>query len=295
MQKFITRPDRALAAKLAVVALVCLLTACSAIRLGYANGESVVYWWLDGYVDFQNDQSPWVRKHIANLFAWHRKTQLPDYARLLTQAQQRVQRPVTPADVLSDYTEIKKRALVVVERALPELTDLALSMTPDQIAHLERKFASNNDSYRKENLRGDLEYRQRFRFKKVMKQAEYWFGDFSPQQEAQIRAASDARPLSNEIWMTERLRRHEEMIGMLKKIHADKPGRDAAMAMLHRYAQASFENFTYGDNKEFFDATREGGAQMIATIINIATPAQRAHAVQRLQKLAEDCKSMAAQ
>jgi hypothetical protein len=289
------QPQRAFLARVTLVLLAILLTGCSALRLGYANGDTFVYWWLDGYVDFTDEQKPWVKAHIDRLFDWHRKTQLRDYAQLFGQVQQRLQRGAAqPAEIRGDFDAVRKRAATVLEKSLPELTDLALSIEPGQIARLEHKFASNNEKYRREYLQGNVDDRQRLRFKKVMKQAEYWFGNFSDEQEARIRKASDARPLDNDIWMEERLRRQQVMVQMLRKIHAEKPAREVVSKMIRDFIDHSFENFTYAEHKAFFDGSSEGMAQMIATIINVATPEQKAHAVKRLQKLIEDCHELAA-
>ena len=291
------QPYRDLLQKIGLFLLICLIAGCNALRLGYANGESVLYWWFDSYVDFNQDQKPWVRREIGKLLAWHRHTQLPDYAGMLVHVEQRIQRnqQVSATEVMDEYAAVKKRVRIVIEHALPQLTELALSLQPDQIAYLEKKFASNNESYRKDYLRGDLERRQQLRFKKVMKQAEYWFGGFSSEQEEKIRTASYARPLNNELWMEERRHRQQEMIRMLKKMQAEKPSREAAMTMVRDYVAKSFEGFGYDDNKAFFDASRDGMAQMVAVIVNIATPAQRAHAIRQLRKWEEDCRALAAQ
>jgi hypothetical protein len=195
---------------------------------------------------------------------------------------------------MGDYVATKKRIMLVVDKALPQLTNLAMDLQPEQIAHLEKKFASNNENYRKEYLRGSLEDRQLFRFKKVMKQAEYWYGDFNMEQEAQIRAASDARPLDNELWAAERKLRQQELLRILKKIQAEHPPREAVSAMLRQYIERSFDNFSYAENKEFFDNTRSSASNMVAVIANVATPAQRTHAVKRLQAWIDDCKTLAA-
>lgn len=292
MQNFIMRPSKAFTQRLGFLLLVCALIGCSAIRLGYSNGESVAYWWLNNYVDIGPEQQPWVRRHIRDLFAWHRTTQLQDYARLLAQGQQRLQQNVTQPMMQADYDAIKKRVMTVVDKALPRLTDLALSLEPEQIAHLEKKFASNNESYRKDYLRGDLEKRQLFRFKKVMKQAEYWFGNFSEEQEKQIRAASDARPLNNELWMAMRVQRQQEMLALLKRIQAEKPNRDTAMRMLRDYVDASLDHFGNAQHKAFADASQEGTVRMVTQIINIATPAQKEHAMKRLQQWIADIEAL---
>lgn len=293
MQNFIMQGYRAFFVRLSVVLLALVVAGCSAVRLGYANADTFVYWWLNGYVDINDEQRPWVKAHISNVFAWHRKTQLNEYARILANTQQRMQQKVTPADVLADYGAIKKSALHVIDRAMPELADLALSLQPHQIAHLEKKFAANNDKYRKEYLRGSLEKRQERRYEQVMKHAEYWFGNFSEQQQAQIRAASDARPVNYEVWLAERMRRQQELLRLLRKFQAERTQKEAAIAMLKSYVATSAEHFTYAENKAFFDASNEGMAQMAALIINMATPAQKAHAMKRLQKWIEDCETLA--
>lgn len=295
MQNFIMRPRRGFFQAVSLFLFACLLAGCSTLRLGYANGDTFVYWWLNSYVDFTDEQKPWVKAHIDHLFDWHRSTQLRDYAQLLAQVQSRLQHhPATPAEVHADFGAIRKRAALVLDKAVPEFTDLALSLQPQQIAHVEKKFASNNEKYRKEYLRGSIEDRQQLRYKKVMNQAEYWFGEFSPEQEARIRAVSDARPMNYELWQEERLRRQQEMIRMLKKIQVERPPREKVSAMLREFIVRSIENFTYAENKAFFDASTDGMAQMVAVIINVATPAQKAHAAKRLQKWMDDSHALAA-
>lgn len=127
-----------------------------------------------------------------------------------------------------------------------------------------------------------------------MKQAEYWFGDFSAQQEAQIRAASNARPLDNDLWMAERLQRQQELIRILRKIQTEHPSREVVSGLLRGYIERSFEHFLYAEHKAFFDASRDGTVQMVALIVNIATPAQKTFAIKRAQKWIEDCRSLAA-
>lgn len=287
------RINHALLSGIVVLAFVAAAAGCSTLRIGYAGGNTFAYWWMDRYVGFTDDQKPWVKEEIGKLFAWHRQTQLPDYAQVLARAQQRLQQPVSAADVHGEFAVVEQRALRVIDRALPQLSMLALSLSPQQIANIERRFAINNQKYRKEYSRASLEDRQLARYKKVMKHAEYWFGDFTPVQKARVREASDARPLDYELWLGERQRRQAELIKLLRKIQAEQPTREATASMLREYCLASLGHFTYADNKAFFDASREGMANMAAHIINRATTAQKGYATQRLQKLIYDGYSLA--
>jgi hypothetical protein len=277
---------------LALVLAAALLAGCGAARLAYNNGETVAYWWLNNYIDVDSGQQALVKRHLQNLFAWHRKTQLDDYAQILGQARQQLHRNVTPAEALAYVDVFRKRSLVVLDRALPELTDLALSLEPQQIDHLEKKFASNNEKYRKDYLRGDLERRQRHRFKDIMKQGEYWLGDFSDEQEAQLRQISDARPMNNELVLESRMRRQEEMIALLRQIQSQKPPREAVARMIRDYASAAQNYFGNQQHKTFFDSYREATARLSASMVNMATPQQKTHADRRIQQWIDDCHTL---
>lgn len=278
------QPACIMAKRIALIAIVMLLASCSIVRLGYNHGETIAYWWLDGYVDFNAQQTVWFKQRLANWFAWHRKTQLKDYVSLLKQEQKRLQHPVTTAELLAEYEKIHAQVVVMVDKALPEFADLALSLQPSQIEHIQKKFASTNETYRKDYLSGDRAHRLAFRYKKVMEQAEYWFGSFSPEQEALIRKASDVRPLDNELRMKVRLQLQQDLIRILKKIQSEKPSREAAVAMLKDYSNNIIEHYGGSENKAFFDASRDGMANLVMVIINCATPKQKEHAIKRLQQ-----------
>ncbi len=295
MQNFITRPYRTLT-RILIFFIISLLFSCSAARLGYQHGETLSYWWLNSYVDFEDGQQAWVKQRIDAVFDWHHKTQLKDYAQLLTTAQKRLPHGVSQPELLHDFDEFQKRIIVLVERALPDLADLALSLRPRQIAHLEKKHATNNERFSKDYLRGDIEQQQRFRFKQTMQHAEFWFGSFSRAQETLIRKASDARPLNNAVLMADRLQCQRELIALLKKIQTEKPGRDAVISMLKDYISENYFDRTgsSAEQQAFFKASRESSAYLLMLIINLATPAQKAHAVGKAQQWIDDFNAAAA-
>lgn len=273
--------------------MTLVLLACSAARLGYSNGEFITYWWLNSYVDFDSEQKPWVKSHIDKVFSWHRQTQLKEYVRMISRIQHRDLATVTQADLMADYNDAKTRVLMIAERAAPELADLAISLDAAQITHLEQKFIKSNDKFRKEYLRGDIESRQEFRYKKALKQAEYWFGNFSKEQEAKMRIASDARPLNNELLMADRVHRQQELIALLKKIQTEKPGKEAGTALLKKFTAATVDRFGNKQHQEFFDESTAATATMVASVMHMTTPAQKTHFVKTLQDWITDFNKLA--
>ncbi|EGF32761.1 putative lipoprotein [Oxalobacteraceae bacterium IMCC9480] len=280
---------RSLAKKGALLVLVVVLAGCSALRLSYSNGETLSYWWLNTYVGFDQTQRAQVRTQLDNLFSWHRRTQLPDYAQLMGAGQRRLQdtATVTPEIVRSDYDGLKKRVVVMLDQALPALADLALSLSPEQIDRIENKLVDSTERYRNDYLTGDVEDRQQFRYKKVMKQAEYWFGDFSDAQESRIRRLSDARPLDNALVLADRIERRQALIALLKKIRREQAPRVAVVQALKDYTRVYYERTGNGVNMAFFAASTDAAISLTADVIAMTTPRQKAHAIRQLQDLQE--------
>ncbi len=279
------RTARSMTKKAMLLAFVVVLAGCSALRLSYSNGETLSYWWLNNYVGFDQAQRKQVRTQLGNLFFWHQKTQLPDYAQLMGAGQRRLQDPVTADQVRVDYGALKKRIVVILDQALPALADLALSLNAEQIERIESKLADSAERYRKDYLVGDIEERQRFRYKKIMKQAQYWFGDFSDAQQARIRVLSDARPLDNERVMADRSQRHQELITLLTKIRIEQPPRVAVVQAIKAYTRVHYERVGNGDNAVFFAASTDAAIRLTADIIALTTPQQKAYALEQLQDL----------
>ena len=275
---------------LVAASLLLLLASCSLGRVGYNNGDTIVYWWLNGYVDLDTSQRPWVRQRIDTLLAWHRRTQLKTYIPIFATAKQQLESNVTKADVMVVYDGITKAIDRTVEQAAPDLADLAIAMNADNMAALKEKFDATNRKFSRDYLDGDREERQEHRYKMVMEWAEYWFGDFSDEQEAAIRRASDARPLNNEFWVQDRKERQQALFALLDHIHRDKLSHEAATVLIKTYIANNFlaRSEATPEMQSFFAASKEGLAQLTVTIVNLTTPKQRAHAKEKLQQWMDD-------
>ncbi|QOY94578.1 hypothetical protein IM543_01225 [Massilia sp. UMI-21] len=279
---------------LCMVALFALLAACSSVRFTYNQGDTLLYWWLDSYADLEGEQADIAKRDIDKLFRWHRQTQLRDYAALLGNMQRQLAGNPTQADLITLYKEVRVRGERLASHALPELTTLALSIKPDQIADIERKFISKNADYRKKFVEGSTEKRQRARFKKAMDQLELWFGNFSREQEAILRKASDARPLDSDTWLDERVWRQRRILSLLRKFQQEKPNREQAAAQIAAMQRELFGRTESPERKAFYDNYLDQTTKFMLTAIRIATPAQKKHAQERMQGWINDFQLLAA-
>jgi hypothetical protein len=280
---------------LCLIAMMTVISGCSSVKFTYDHGDTLLYWWLNAYVDLDGDQSAWVKKDIDKLFQWHRNTQLKQYSALMSKAQHQLAGDMTQADLLGNYKDIKTYTEQLAMRAVPDLTDLARSVKPDQIAQMEKKFNKNNEDFRKKFLRGDLDKRQSARFDKSLEQLDLWFGSFSRDQKAILRKASDARPMDSEIFLAERIRRQQKIIAMLRKVQAEKLGKEAAQKEVTVLMRDVLDRFEAPERKAFFDTYVDATSKYILTAIKIATPEQKAHAQKRMQGWIDDFNKLAAE
>jgi hypothetical protein len=278
-----------------VLAFAILLAACSSLRLAYNNADTLLYWWLDAYVDFDSGQKADIKQDIGEFFRWHRKTQLQDYVQFLQRAQRQLHANPTTADLMADYVDIRDRTEALLLRSAPDIAELALSLKPEQLAAMEKKFAKNNADFRKKNMKGDAEDQNKFRFKKSMEQFELWFGGFSDEQEAIIRTASDARPLDNALWLDERMRRQLKIMNLARKIMKEQPSKQVATQWVEELIRLGFDRFGIPERKAFFDGYTQSTLELVHTVVRISTPEQKAHAHKRMEGWIKDLNTLAAQ
>jgi hypothetical protein len=287
------QPSTTFLRRIVCLLLIGILCGCSTARLAYNNAETVSYFWLNRYVDFDADQKPWVKKEISAFFSWHRQTQLKDYVALLSGAQKQLENPVTEADVQASYDAARERMRIMLDHAAPAMADLTLSLREEQIDHIASRFASNNEDFRSEHLKGSQAQQQEARYRKTLKQAEHWFGRFSAEQRREIRMLSEARPLDNALVLTERIARQQALLDLLRRIRAEKPSRDAAIAMIRLHAARMMEPAVDPDRSAWFARYHAATVHMIANIINNTTLQQRQHCIDELQAWIDNFNSLA--
>ena len=274
--------------------MLALLGGCNALRLGYGQGPNLAYWWLDGYIDFDDAQAPRARAAIADWFQWHRSTQLPGYAVLLARAQAELVDPVTPAQVCRWVDVLHTRLDTSVEHALPLLAGFVRAMTPRQFEQLESKYAKNLEKHRHDFLQRDPGERSRAQLKRVTKHAEMLYGRLNDAQRARIEQLDAESPFDPQGWLVERERRQQDALRALRRLSATHAGNDEARAVLQRLYHEMFSS-PRAPYRAYQQRLQQFNCGLAAEVHRLATPAQRAHAAERLAGWEEDVRTLAGQ
>ena len=271
---------------LALALFALLFAACSTIKLGYNNADTLLLHQLERYVDLTGEQQQMLKRRMATLMSWHRATQLPDYAAFLQQTRGRLEASVTAVEVVEFNEALNQRLSALGERIAPDFAALALTLTAEQIEQIERKLIDDNVKARKETAR-ELKQAIDARAKKYAERSEFWFGRLTPEQVQLVRTSLVSRPVDSLYWIEARERRTRDLVALLRRIHAERPAEDTAARWIRAYF-AELARPSNADQRARAEAFRRDNAQLVAQLVNSATPEQRAHLDRRLSGFASE-------
>lgn len=276
------------------IVVMLLLQGCSAVRLGYNNVDSLARWWIDQYVDLSPEQDALLRERLSRLHLWHRRAQLPEYASLARQAQKIIAGQPTSSDALTLLDGVIRGGQVLAAQATPDIADFLLTLSPGQIERMAGQFAEKNAVFAREVQLADGESGQRkAQLKRVLERVEFWFGDFSDEQSMALRQFIEGQPIGTQFWYDERLRRQREWLELARLVQRTRPPREQLSYLLQQYA-ARFDLPSDQLRLAQAQSLRRNSAELFLLIHATATAEQRAHALHKLDDLANDFASLSA-
>ena len=270
-----------------------MLSACSLVRLAYVPAPTLAYWWLDGYADFNDAQAPQVHAAIDRWFAWQRRTQLPAYADWLARLQTEVLADTTPDRVCAQWSEVRQRLEPLFEQALPDLAELAVSLTPQQVQHIARKQETSNQSFRDDYLDSDLTRRQQAALKRTRDRAETLYGTLNTAQADLLRRGLARSTFDPEAWAAERKLSQQEVLQRLTTLVASKPDRQSAQAVVRDLWQRMLRS-PREDYRRYADRLTQSNCALYAELHNATTAVQRQAAARKVQGWESDLRALAA-
>lgn len=263
------------------------------MRLGYEQGPLLARWWLDRYLDFEPEQQPLVRQGLAQWFAWHRSTQLGDYARLLARAQEEAGQPLSAEQACAWGRELRGRALVAAEAMLPHAARVATRLEPEQIATLERRMTRRNEEMRRKVVQADRQERYRASVERTVERIEDFYGRLDASQKRLVEESLAASPFDADAFYAQRLAQQRELVATLRRLAAERPGEERATAAL-RELLARLAPEPPADPQSPEQRLAQHNCAFAARLHNATTPAQRQHLRNKLRGWQDDARLLSA-
>lgn len=278
--------------------LVCLLQACSAIKIAYNQLPDLGYWYFDGYLDFTDTQSLQVKDALTKLQAWHRQSQLPGYIDTLQKLQQQLGADMDTAQTCAVFIDVRRKLMVVSTQIEPALATLASTLNASQLTQMERKFAQGNADYREDFMDGTPSAKRNKRYKQALSRTEMLYGRLEDKQRGMVGQLVDQSRFDARLAYTERLRRQSDAMQSLRALianrsdAADSPEKTRATikALLERSLSSPDASY-----RDYAEKLTQDNCKTFADLHNSTTPTQRAHAIKTLNGYEQDLRVLAAQ
>ncbi len=175
---------------LALVAVICVTctSGCSSTRLAYNNADWYLVREIDKVLCPDSRQKEELERLVKGFFAWHRRHELPRYARSLRKVAGAVKRgPVTHKLLLEVYGILDGARVRATNRLKGPLVAFGMTLGRKQASCIAVKLAASRRE-RLDELKGSpAAYRVRH-LKKMEDKLEPWIGDLDARQRRHLAA-----------------------------------------------------------------------------------------------------------
>ena len=272
---------------LLALVLALLLGACSMMRVAYDNADSYVRWRAAGYLDVRAEQSKELDAAIEGFHDWHRRTALPQYARLAEEAAERVGDGVTPEDLVWGYDSLSAQVRISLREGAARIAPVLAGLDAQQIARLEARFAEDNRKFAREFLRGPERVQRRKRAEGIARRLEDWVGRLSEAQLERVKQYSERVPLLGAMRGRDHRRLQAALLGLLRS-NKKETFKDDLVSLAERWDR---------DRDPAYAAALESSRRELYALLleldRTLSPEQRAAAVANLRRYAAEFRLLA--
>lgn len=266
-----------------VLALAALLLGGCATRVVYNQLDWVTVWYLERYVDLDRPQEDMLRQVVLEVIAWHRATQLPEYAAIARELRAEAAGTITPAMLTARYEQIDGLFDQFRTYIVPGSARVFRTLTAPQIREIAENLEDENDELAEEYSGDTPDDRRRQQEKVINKNLKRMIGGLTPAQEAAVHAGvsrlHDAAPQ----WLQ---RRRAWQAAFLALLQNDRRSPDFESRLLQLVLDPN--RFDEPGYREQVNENRQVIIGLVAEVLATLTPAQRTHLEDRLDEFAED-------
>ena len=272
---------------------LCVLSACSTLKLVYNQSDDLLYWWVDAYVDLEGEQKANTREALTELQRWHRQQQLPEYVALLQKARSMALQDITAPQVCAVTDEMKASFLTLLRHIEPAAARLGTQLKAEQLQHMRKRYDKTNKDWRSDWLEGSAEKRLRYRTKQALNRLEDFYGRLDDPQREVLNQWLSGSAFDAAINYAERERRQADSLQTLQRM-ADSGSVTAAQGLLRAWTDRAFSspNESY---RSYSQALWQENCTGFAKLHNSTTPAQRQRLVETLRGYETDLKTLMSQ
>ena len=144
--------------------LVVFIGSGCGVKLAYNNGDRLVRWWVDDYIDMTRVQRGYLRDATNELLYWHRTTELAGYRQVflaladdMYQPESAVQPTLSPEQLQALIDHVETWGMRIGDRAVPIAVQMMLSLDLEQRVEFSANVEEGNLEYLEEAQQDPVE------------------------------------------------------------------------------------------------------------------------------------------
>lgn len=276
---------------LILIAALLFITGCesSMYRFLYNSMDTFLYRAITWYVEPSQEQDRFIREKLGTHLQWHRRSELLRYVATFQGLRERMARGLKKDDVSWMLSRVRVHETDLFNAVSDDIASFLVTLDDTQIERLDGRIGERIAEVEKK-MSADREDRFLEAEKSTRRIMSFVYGDLTAKQEAEI--ARGVRTMENIDPLVMRLyrERRAEFISLLR----NKPGRDAVKAYLRRLALEPEKTYP-----EYYRAPAERRDRAVVDALlrfdrELVTPAQRTHAVGRIDTLIQVLRDLSA-
>ncbi len=271
---------------LLVTALLIVLSGCSALQFGYDNADTLLQWRAGKYFNFEGEQKAEFERRVQRFLAWHRRTALPQYARLVNDMGDRLARGLKQEDLVWGYDSFQTQLRQGLRAGSTEMGDLLDALSPAQIERFQARLEKENREHARDHGLGETrDERREKRVKRNIERLEDLLGTLTETQVERVRLYSARATLDGAMRDVDRKRLQHELLAMVREKGARKRLEQWTVAW-DQYRDPAYAGMLSANLQEYY--------RMLLDLDRMLSSEQRRRAVQKLRGFARDFTALAA-
>ena len=275
--------------KLLIVAVVIVVVGCST-RFIYFHLDWLIPWYISDYISLDRGQKNMLEKRLLAQLEWHCRTQLPVYVQALRALGNDVADPANPIDVERlrfHYALFMELWNALLREIAPDVTDLLLTASDEQIDEVFANLASRNQEFREKYVDLPANELDKNRRERMLKRLDYWISDPTA---LQIQAVAEwnatLMPIAAQ-WLQNRERTQAHARTLLEK-------RNDSL----EFRKEMFDLIVYSERlrpeayQQKIDFNTDVTLKLMVQLDRLLTDEQRQHFIKRIESLASDLDSI---
>ncbi|MFT6268931.1 MAG: hypothetical protein ACJAVV_001749 [Alphaproteobacteria bacterium] len=200
--------------KIIILVCVLLLGGCSA-KFAYNNVDWLIYWYLDDYVELNNEQEDMFDDMLSSWKLWHKQDELPQYQSQLEDIVADIKsKNINEQTIISHRERARGHWVRARAHLAPDLVRLGATLSQDQVIYLFANLEKKNVEDDEEMLESstlDSEERAKKWVKRNQKGIKKWLGKLSEEQKEHISTFYDSFESTGPYW-TEYKREYQQQL-----------------------------------------------------------------------------------